>query len=370
MGDPVSPLRVALVADPDAPLVAEALTPAAALAYELAAALAEHVHGAGDLVVDLFAARGSACGLPLVSLDPAELPAVVAEPLARHARREALLTQLVLSGMLEGYTVVHCLAPVVTPMQVLAATGALLVQTLVEGPAHPSTQLPPRLVNAARLRRVAVVAAPPVVELSKLLAEGASPRDRTDDEDPMSLAANTVPESLAVGIDLDRYRPAAVAPEQHLAWWGSGGATGEALAREVARRVGLPLRTPAEGESPELLAHARALLHLDPHPTPCAAVWPLRALACGTPTVALAGGGLEALYEERVGEPIAVAGTLVPGAGTKALTIEALASAVESLPSRAELLPLRRRRALGLHNRRAMAARYREIYSELVHGRR
>ena len=135
-------------------------------------------------------------------------------------------------------------------------------------------------------------------------------------------------------------------------------------ARAVASVMGLPLRTPADGPAPEMLGGARALLHLEPRPRPCDAVWPLRALACGTPTVAPATSGLAPLFDERVAG-VSVAGALASGDRS-----EDLAAAVAGLPPRSDLGAARRALVLGRHNRRAMAARYREIYSELVHGRR
>src|SRR6476619_1996422 len=112
-------LRIALLAD-----LAEAVGPdarrgEAALAWELAEGLAEVARDTGELTVDLFARRGSSRGLPLVSLDPGTIVPSPASSRDRPAATEALYTQLVLEGMLRDYDLVHCLAPVVAPLQLL-----------------------------------------------------------------------------------------------------------------------------------------------------------------------------------------------------------------------------------------------------------
>lgn len=326
------PLRVALLAGLQAPVLPDGVEPETALAFDLAQGLAEHGRDTGgELEVDLFARRGSWRGVPLVTLDPEELPRIPGV-LGRFAVEDALYVQLVLAGMVRDYTIVHCLAPVVTPLQLLAATGSAVVQTLVVPPGHPAATLPPRLLSPDRLRRVAPVQGPVV--------EGVHP--------------------IPPGVDLSRYAPVEGASDPvstgFLLHLDTGRPRRERRwAEEVARRLGAPLLGPGDGELLPLLQTARAVLCLAAEPSPVGPVGALRAVACGTAVAGWEGGPLRSL-----------AGT--PGllASAPVGDVEALAQAVRALQPRAEAAPVRRRTALARYGRRAMVARYRELYRELV----
>jgi hypothetical protein len=306
-------LKIALLADLAEPVHAGARTAAAALAFDLAEALAEQ-SGLGEAGVELFASRGSWRGLPLVSLDPGEVARPPAHPLDRFAAQEALLTQLVLAGMLRGYDLVHCFAPVVAPLQMIAALGIPIVQTLTVPAAHPAAKIAPLLIPPPLLRQAAV---PP-------------------------------------GVDTVRYQPLPPgdADPGYALWLGAGR---RAETQDLAAALGLPLATWGTAEPATLLQHARVLLHLDREPAPSGPIWPLRALACGTPIAAWQGGGLDAVLDR-------------PGLGALAPAgdVAALAAAFRALPDRREATPLRRQHVLGRYGRRALAGRYREIYREIA----
>jgi hypothetical protein len=322
-------LRIALLADLSEPLLPEARGEAAALGFEFACGLARCARESGEIAADLFARRGSRTPLPLVSLDPGELlPAGGwAGEGERAAAVEALLCQVALSGLLEGYQVVHCLAPVLTALQIAAAGGAAIVQTLPGRRSSPRARVLTHLIAPQRLSQVVV-----------------APR-----------GAAGVRRHVPAGVDLTRFRPAARPGEEHLLWLGTGGAAGERAAAAAAEALGLPLRTFGDGEIEALLQHARALLHLAPGPSDWGHVWCLRALACGTPVAGWAGNGLEDLAAGPVLGALAP-----PGDGG------ALAEGLRALPPRRRTGAARRQVCLGRHGSRAMVARYREIYRELT----
>lgn len=302
-------LRILLLAGLDEPLTGDARGDAAALAFELASALALCAADTGEIAVDLVARRGSRTGLPLVGVDPSEL-APARGPIAE----EALLCQVGLSGLLEGYDIVHSLLPAVAVLQIAAAQGSAIVQTVAGRRGAAAGEVLARIVDSRRLAQVREVGA---------------------------------------GVDLTRFRGGLKpALREHLLWSGAGS---EAEAREVAAGVDLPLRTLGDGDVVELLQEARALLHLAPRATPFGAVWPLRALACGTPVLGWEGAGLEALAPEPL------LGALAPRHDVRTLIARARA-----LPPRAEDAVARRELCLARHGARAMVGRYREVYRELA----
>ena len=105
----------------------------------------------------------------------------------------------------------------------------------------------------------------------------------------------------------------------------------------------------------DLLPHAKALLHLSLQPSPCCSVWPLRALACGTPVAAWESSGLSPLIDS-------------PGLGLISPDgqWEDLADGINGLPPRASAAPLRRQAVLSGYGRRPLAARFRQLYQELL----
>lgn len=302
-------LRILLLAGLDEPLTGDSRGDAAALAFELATGLAVCAADTGELAVDLVARRGSRTPLPLVSVDPSELA-----PVSGFAAAEALLCQVALSGLLEGYDVVHSLLPAVAVLQIAAAHGSAIVQTVAGRRGAAAADVIARVVDARRLAQV---------------------RD------------------LPAGVDLTRFRPAETTRDEYLLWLGSGGAAGETAAKAIAAALALPLRTFDDGDVVTLLQHARALLHLAPRATAFGSVWPLRALACGTAVVGWSGAGLDALVPE-------------PILGALAGDLETLIARARVLPPRDAIAAARRELCLARHGSRAMVARYREVYRELA----
>jgi hypothetical protein len=312
-------LRLALLTDLRQPVLPTVRSPAAALAFDLAEGLAETAADTRELAVDLFARRGSWHGLPLVSVEPGRLGLRGARQAG--AAQEALYVQLILQGMLRGYDLVHCLAPVVAPLQLLTAQGIPVVQTLTVPATHPAALLPGRLIEPRLLARTAPL--------------------------PLEGAVEIPP-----GVDVTRFRPAASPAEDFLLWLGSGR---RSEAEAAARAAGLPLRIGTGAEIDGLLPHAHALLHLERSPASAGPLWPLRALACGTPVAGWAGAGLERLLDPPELGALAPAGDDL-----------GLAAALRALPDRREVTAARRERVLGLYGRRAMVARYRELYRSLA----
>lgn len=301
-------MRILLIAELDEPLTGDARGGATAMAYELATGLALCAADTGELAVDLIARRGTQTPLPLVSVDPSEL-APASGPLAT----EALLCQVALSGLVNGYDVVHSLLPAVAVLQIAAAQGAAIVQTVAGRRGRAAAEVVARLIDPRRLAQV---------------------------------------HDMRPGVDLTRFRPADDAREDYLVWLGSGG---EAAAA-VAGALDLPLRTiDGNGDVVPLLQHARAFLHFAPCRSPFDAVWPLRALACGTPVIGWSDCGLDSLAPEPI------LGALAPRGD-----VAALVAAARALPPRAHGAAARRELCLGRHGSRAMVGRYREVYRELT----
>jgi hypothetical protein len=302
--------RILLLAPLDEPLTEDARGSGAAAAFELASALAVCVADTGELAVDLVACRGSRTGLPLIGVDPSELA-----PASGRLAAEALLTQVALSGLADGYHVIHSLVPAIGVLQIASAQGAAIVQTVADRHGEAAAEVLARLVDPRRLAQV---------------------RD------------------VPLGVDLTRFLPAEDAREDCLVWIGRNGTSAEATAHAIASALGLPL---ANNGDAAILQHARALLHLAPMRSPFDAVWPLRALACGTPILGWSGMGLESLAPEPL------LGALAPRHDVDALIARAAA-----LPDRRSAAAARRALALARHGARAMVGRYREIYRELTSG--
>jgi hypothetical protein len=314
-------LRLALLTGLGEPVGPDARAADAVLAFELAEGLLEIARDTGEIEVDLFARRGSWQGLPLVTLDPREVAPPPAHPLDPFAAAEALYTQLVVEGMLRGYDLVHCLAPVIAPLQMLAAMDVPVVQTVTVPPSYPAAKMPPRLIAPDLLRQA-----------SAQPQEGA--------------------EAIPPGVDTTRFRPLAEPAEDFLLWLGSGP---RREAEGIASALALPLRSFRRGDPLPLLQGARALLHLGRHPSPAGPLWPVRALACGTPVAGWKGADLDEVLDR-------------PGLGALASPgdLAGLAAALRDLPDRGHAAPLRRQHVLGRHGRRAMVGRYRELYRELT----
>lgn len=317
--------RVALLAGLDEALLPNATSDSMAFSFELASGLYDRCSSVGDVAVDVFARQGSWSALPLISLDPNELLRESGCAVSRYAVEEALYCQVVLSGMMRTYQLVHVLAPVSVALQLLAATDIPIVQTLLVEQGHPARDLPPRLLPPQLLRQVAI-----------------SPqRGRVNDGE------------VPLGVDLTRFVPVDEPRDDYLLCLTPGAAGAEVA--QIARCLDLPLKGHLDGDLTSLLQHARALVHLAPALSPAGAVWPLRALACGTPVTGWRESGLEAIVDRPE------LGTLAPRGD-----IAELAAGIISLPARKDVGPTRRMTCLGRYGARAMIGAYCDMYRDLL----
>jgi len=188
------------------------------------------------------ARRGSRTPLPLISVDPDELLSDGATREEAALAEEAILCQVALAGLLDGYDVVHTLSPAVGVLQIAAAQGSAIVQSIDHG---ASTAIVRRLIAPERL----------------------------------------VQTERPAGVDLTRFRPAEQPRRDFVLWLGGGD---EKSARAAAEALALPLRTFGDDDPVALLQHAHSLLHFEP-----ACIWPLRALACGTAVSGWQGAGVD-----------------------------------------------------------------------------
>ena len=280
----------------------------------------------GGITFDLFARRGSWHGLPLVSLDPDEIEAASTDPLVSFAVQETMYTQLWVNGLLHGYDIVHCLAPIISPLQLISAAGTPIVQSVTVPRTHPACWLASRLLPGSVFQRVAMT------------------RDAG--------VALGVPVIRAC-VDLARFS-VTDEPAEYLVWDGSGGEAGAASAQAIGERLGYPIRGVADHDAPALLKKATALLHLAETASPCGFPWPLRALACGVPVA----GWQEVLADVARGSAI---GALAPLGEWYTL-----AERLQEIPSRGEFVRQRREMVLARYGSTAMAAQYRKIYQELL----
>jgi hypothetical protein len=317
-------MKVAILTDLAETLSPDARQPAGIAGHEIAAAMSENARRIGRLSVDLVARRGTATEQPLVSVAPEDIGPWPEEP-ERHGRfLDAAYCQLILAGLLDGYDLVHCVAPLVTPLQLLAAAGSTIIQTVTTAEAEAASSLVARLLGPRALTVVTIVAG----------REGGLP---------------VVP----LSVDLDRYVLEPDAVRDHLLWLGSGGEPGLAIARVAARRLRIRLIAPEDGGcAPALLSQAAALVLPGAAASALDHIWAARALACGTPVVACLGSGLE----EQAGD-VALAPAPEPAA---------LATVIAGCSTTADAAAARRDRVLGYHTRSAMAHRYRRIYDRAV----
>jgi hypothetical protein len=319
-------MRVALLADLREPLATEARLPEAIVAYEVAAAFAAwRDESSSELTVDLFARRGSWKGLPLVSVDPDEIGPVRRDALSQFSLQDAAYCQLFLAGLLDGYDVVHSLAPVVTPLQLVAAHRRPIVQTLLVPVSHPAATLLSLVVPQALLRRVRVTA-----------------------------AADALP-VIPTSVDLARFRLDESAERDRVIWLGTP-ARGRAAAEQVATVCRLPLVTLTDDDPVLLLQRARVFLDLSERASPAGSPWGLRALACGAPVAGWSGGELDQLVE--------VGAAAVASHGDR----DGLVTAVGTLATDRDSNQRRRDVVLARNGRRMMVARYRALFRELVEG--
>jgi glycosyltransferase involved in cell wall biosynthesis len=228
--------------------------------------------------------------------------------------------------MLHGYDIVHCMAPIISPLQVIAAAGTPVVQSVTTAWTHPACWLAARLLPNTIFRRVAMTK-----------------------ETGTALGIPVV----QTCVDLARFTVTDAAAE-YLVWDGSGGQTGSAIAQEIGKRLSYQIRSVAEYDAPAVLRKAVALLHLSESLSPCGFPWLLRALACGVPVA-----GWQEVLSGLVSEP--AIGALAPVGEWRILTERIL-----ELSNHSGSTHRRREMVLAQHGPTAMAAQYRKIYWELL----
>jgi len=310
-------LRVAILAGLSEPVGPESRSLEAVLAFEIASAFKQTAREIGGISVDLVARRGSWRGLPLLSLDPDEVPSADS-----RASQEALYTQFILADMLRDYDVIHCLAPLVATIQILLSRGSAVLQTWTVPKSDPAAELIPALARHARWRCSAL-----------------KPQHGYDG-----------PVVIAPCIDLSRFTVLEIHEPKYVLWLGDGGRELR-VARAIARRLTLPLLTKIECAERDLQG-AAVFLDLPANPGPIPPLWALRALACGVPV----GGWQQSGLSEVIDSP--EAGAVVPAGEWRQLA--------DRLRDIAAPSPLRRQIVLRRYSRRAMVARYMAEYRSLL----
>jgi len=314
--------KIALLADIAQPLRPDTLHAPTLFAYELAETLHRSAQETGGLAIDLVARKHSVTSLPLVSID-ADAGAAD-NPLLHYAFQDSVYLQLVLSGAFDEYALVHCLAPIVSPLVLLSMKGIPVVQTLLTDDGHPSALLPPQWLGKG-LRQVRI-----------------APYELTD-------ARASIPPST----DLYRYCPGTESGG-YVLWLGRENEAGESVARAVADALRQPLALFDEMQAQAQLQGASVVLHLDAG-KPYDALWLMRALACGVPFAAWQSTEIEPFFTR------AGLGAFAPEG-----EVEELVKNIKGLPFGAEASAMRREYALAMCGRRSAAARYREVYKSIL----
>lgn len=308
----MKPSRIALLTDISQEISPFSTSSEAVFAYELAAALVQSAKDTGGITVDVVARKNNTINLPLVSVDPSGLGEVPADPLQRFAWQDAVYAQLLMGGMLNGYVLVHCLAPVVTPMLLLSANRVPVVQTVTAHADHPSVTLPPKLMGN-RFRQVFV--GPYLVENDVV--------------------------AIPPSVDLSRFRPADKPADNFILCVGD-------VLPEVNSLAGLKLCTLNDGDPEELVKHAAVVLQLSAE----LPLWQMRALACGTP---VAGWNASPFFLRPELGVFVEKGDLI-----------SLENGIQHLLPRNIAGQVRREYALGMFGQRSQAARYRDIYKSVL----
>ena len=310
----MKPSRIALLTDISQEISPFSTSNEAVFAYELAAALVQSAKDTGGITVDVVARKNSTIDLPLVSVDPSGLGEMPEDPLQSFAWQDAVYAQLLMGGMLNGYMLVHCLAPVVTPLLLLSANRVPVVQTITAHASHPCVTLPPKLMGN-RFRQVSV--GPYVVE--------------------NDLA------SVPPSIDLSRFKPADKPADNFML------CVGEVLPEitALAESLGLKIYTLEDGDPEELVKHAAVVLQLSTE----LPLWLMRALACGTPA---------ATWTSKFFVRPELGVFVEKGDFTS------LENGIRNLLPRNIAGTVRREYALGMFGQRSQAARYRDIYKSVI----
>jgi hypothetical protein len=266
--------------------------------------------------------------LPLLSIDPDEIPIDGAAPDHPGLRQEALYCHFILSGMLRDYDVIHCVAPLVTPVQMLVFSGRAVCQTFLVPPTNPVPRLLTPLLSGSRLW----------VGLTPVQADGGS-------------SDGYIPPS----VDLARYKPSNRAKRSYVLYTAKGNDGDLAAAHKIADLLGKSLQTGLDADDASVLRDAYVLLDLAPNPSAAGPLWAIRTLASGVPVAAWDTAGLGRLLENKS-----------IGAHAPQGDCELLARRISALPQSAKAAGTRRETILRSFSRRPVVARYLEIYRTLL----
>jgi len=321
-------MRVAILADLSEPVGADAQSDAAVFTYELADALGQASVEMNSFAVDLVARRGSWRGLPLLSIDPEEVPLEDATPEHVRYRQEALYCQFILSGMLRDYDVIHCVAPLVTPVQTLVLSGKPVCQTFLVVNTHAVPQMLSRLLSGSRLWTSCT---------------------------PLPCYERSGKRYIPPSVDFKCYTLARDSKRSYVLCPAADHNVDTNAARTIAGILGKPLRTELNPDPVAALRDAYVMLDLSMQPSPAGQLWAIRALASGVAVAAWETAGLGRLLENEC------AGAQVPPGNC-----ELLARRIEALPQSANALAMRREIVLLSFSRRPVVASYVETYRTLL----
>lgn len=296
--------------------------------FELARGLQVFAEELGGIEVDLVAKRESWQKAGLISIDLEQLPGSPTTEFDRFSRQEAAYCQLILSGLLDDYDLVHCLAALVGPLQLLAAMKIPILQTVVTNANHPSYQFPPALINVNSLLRT-------------------SPNS--------FMAHNGNMRHIPSIVDLQTFTISPKRKPNHILWLADDNDKNAGLAKDIAKKLALPLRVGVKKNVVKELQNAAFLLDLSVKPSVVGDQWALRALACGVPIIKWLGSSLDELLEPPQ------MGVAVPHG-----EVELLMKKANGIPHTSEASSLRRQMILALHGSRSIVKQYLECYEKLL----
>ena len=318
----MDPLRIALLTNLEEEFTSASTSNESVFTYELASALLQSAKNTGGISIDVIARKSVAGDLPVISIDPSELGEISVDPLNRFAYQDAIYSLLLLKGMLNEYALVHCLAPVVTPILLLAANGIPIVQTITVDSSHPCVDLLPKLAGS-RLRQVSIGA----YDLHKNIA------------------------AIPPSVDLSRFHPVTKPDDNFIFWPGKKDEKVLMEIKPIATSLGLPLYTFEDGNPEDMVKHARLTLYFPNGSLPCEPIWLIRALACGTPIASWSTPVFKQLFCRTE-----------LGIFANKNDITSLKEGIKNILPRDEGTTIRREYALGMFGQRSQAARYRDLY--------
>jgi hypothetical protein len=323
-------MKIAVLADLSEALTTASSNPVVLTGIEVIEALTASAAERNDLSIDVVARRGSQIKHPLISIDPEELGSWPSDETSRQQYRDAIYTQLTLSGLLDGYDLIHCITPLSSSLQVIKAGGVPMVMTLAWPKLPGIPELPMRLLGQG----LAVVSI------------GSSEINAPEECD-----------TIHMSLDLDTYRPATNSSYRSLLWMGTGGKWGRKRAIEVADELGLVFTDGSTSPMPVAMQEAKCLLLPGSKLTAIDDIWATRALACGTTIAVTQGQQIQNLPKELILQ--------IPDWEETT----AAAAVINACDSSQSAVDSRRQWALAYRSRSVMAGKYRRLYDRGITSR-